>query len=302
MTQQLQDHELRMARARLSLEGLSLGDAFGECFFQRAMQMRLSHRILPEGPWFYTDDTMMAWSIVDVLEAHGQIEQDELAIQFARRFGRQPQRGYGSGAAQLLLRILAGESWKTASPSLFGGQGSMGNGGAMRVAPVGAYFADDPERVVHEARASAMVTHSHSEGQSGAVAIAVAAAAACQYRAQPEEASSLLQVALQWTPNGAVHEGIAKALTIPPETAVDIAAEALGSGQRILASDTVPFALWCAAGHLNSFEDALWTTAQGLGDIDTTCAMVGGIVALAVGPECLSREWLRLREPLEEPL
>ncbi|MEZ6085047.1 MAG: hypothetical protein R3E58_14185 [Phycisphaerae bacterium] len=47
-------------RARLSLEGLSLGDAFGECFFSSAMQQRLAYRGLPEVPWFYTDDTMMA--------------------------------------------------------------------------------------------------------------------------------------------------------------------------------------------------------------------------------------------------
>lgn len=301
MTQQrMQDHDRRIARARLSLEGLSLGDAFGECFFERGMQMWLAHRVLPDRPWFYTDDTMMAWSIVDVLDAHGRIDQEELGRCFAERFRRQPQRGYGRGAVELLLRIQRGESWQRASGELFGGQGSLGNGGAMRVAPVGAYFADDLDRVVHEARASAVVTHSHPEGQAGAIALAVAAAAACRHREQPDEAESPLEVALKWTPDGEVREGIAKAITISPDTAVEVAAVALGSGQKILASDTVPFALWCAAGHLDSFEDALWTTAQGFGDIDTTCAMVGGMVALAVGMEGIPREWIRRREPLEE--
>ncbi len=68
----------------------------------------------------------------------------------------------------------------------------------------------------------------------------------------------------------------------------------------LLASDTVPYALWCAARCLNDFADALWSTATGLGDVDTTCAMVGGIVALSVGHDALPREWLRRREPLEE--
>jgi signal transduction histidine kinase len=39
----------------------------------------------------------------------------------------------------------------------------------MRVAPVGAYFADDYGRVVDQARASALATHTHPEGIAGAV-------------------------------------------------------------------------------------------------------------------------------------
>ena len=44
--------EACMARALASLEGLSCGDAFGECFFDprnRAVEIRAS-RILPPGP------------------------------------------------------------------------------------------------------------------------------------------------------------------------------------------------------------------------------------------------------------
>jgi hypothetical protein len=32
--------------------------------------------------------------------------------------------------------------------------------------------------------------------------------------------------------------------------------------------DTVPFALWSAACHLNDYEEALWATVSGLGDRD----------------------------------
>ncbi len=46
----------------------------------------------------------------------------------------------------------------------------------MRVAPLGAYFADDLPCLVTEARASAEITHAHPEGQAGAIAVAVAAA------------------------------------------------------------------------------------------------------------------------------
>jgi ADP-ribosylglycohydrolase len=73
---------------------------------------------------------------------------------------------------------------------------------------------------------------------------------------------------------------------------------ALGNGSQIISQDTVPFALWCAARHLTEFEEAIWTTVAGFGDRDTTCAIAGGIVALAVGREALPSEWLAAREPL----
>lgn len=53
-----------------------------------------------------------------------------------------------------------------------------------------------------------------------------------------------------------------------------------------------------AGGHLGAFEDALWATVSGLGDRDTTCAIVGGIVAGAVGSAGLPAAWLEHREPL----
>jgi ADP-ribosylglycohydrolase len=62
----------------------------------------------------------------------------------------------------------------------------------------------------------------------------------------------------------------------------------------------VPFVLWCAGEYLSDFEKAMWNTVSGLGDRDTTCAMVGGIVACYTGPEAIPIEWIKRREPLPE--
>jgi ADP-ribosylglycohydrolase len=56
-------------------------------------------------------------------------------------------------------------------------------------------------------------------------------------------------------------------------------AAVLGCGRRTSAHDTVPFALWSAARSLGDFEGAFWTTAEAGGDVDTTCAIVGGVLA-----------------------
>lgn len=280
-----------LSNALRSLQGLSVGDAFGELFFRLSPE-DTTPADLPPGPWRWTDDTHMALSIVEVLKKYGHIDQDALAAAFARRFSEEPFRGYGAGAAQLLGLLAMGEDWREISPRLFGA-GSYGNGAAMRAAPIGGYFHDDPQRAAHEARLSAMITHAHPEGQAGAIAVAVAAAIAA---AGPHPGGTgFLEKILPYVPEGVTRSGIEKALRIPSDDLYGAALE-LGTGERVSAQDTVPFCLWSAAHHLDDFAAALWWTAKGMGDCDTTCAIVGGIVALSA-PE-IPHSWLTRREPL----
>lgn len=286
----------RLARALRSLEGLATGDAFGELFFSISPDST-APADLPATIWPWTDDTQMALSIVAILKRHGRIDQDALAQDFAARLGQDPLRGYGLGATNLLLEIAAGGDWRAAAPALFGG-GSYGNGAAMRAAPLGAFFAEDPARAAHEARLSAAVTHAHVEGQAGAIAVAVAAAlvaGALAAGGDPPSGDALLAQVLPFIPDGLTRRGVETARSIP---AGDLrhAARTLGTGSAVSAQDTVPFCLWSATHHLASYEEALLWTVRGKGDRDTTCAIVGGIVALSATD--IPAEWLRRREPL----
>src|ERR1051326_1991481 len=136
-----------LQRALLSLDGLSVGDAFGECFFGGLSARNIEQRQAPPAPWRFTDDTAMALSIIRCLKRHGTIERDALASAFAQEYVRDPTCGYGRGAHGILQQICAGTSWQTAAGRAFNGEGSCGNGGAMRSAPIGAYFAGDTQRV-----------------------------------------------------------------------------------------------------------------------------------------------------------
>jgi len=102
------DHPARMARARLALDGLSVGDAFGDRFFrwppELITEVRATRR-MAETYWKSTDDTEMALAIVEVLDAHGQIDQDALAAAVAARYAADDRRGYGSGAHALLMSL-----------------------------------------------------------------------------------------------------------------------------------------------------------------------------------------------------
>lgn len=285
-------------RAERSLHGLSVGDAFGERFFGPTADVvtRIHAHRLPDAPWRYTDDTIMALSVVETLQRFGAIDQDSLARAFARKYARDPARGYGRMAHEILTAIAEGVPWGTVAKAAFGGQGSMGNGGAMRAGPIGAYFAADLERAALEAKRSAEVTHAHLEGQAGAIAVAVFAACVA---GGERSAGRLFNATLEHTPHGPTRDGIALAAELPSTTASGRAAELLGSGQEVVAHDTVPFSLFCAARHIDSFDEALWTTVAGLGDRDTTCAIVGSIVAVAAEHDPVPQDWLGSREPLE---
>jgi ADP-ribosylglycohydrolase len=291
-----------MVRALESLEGLACGDAFGGCFFDprnRASEVRAS-RTLPSAPWRFTDDTIMAISICACLERFGGIEPEWLAESFARHYD--PERGYGHAMNALLMRLntIGASNWFEEALELFDGEGSFGNGAAMRVAPVGAYFAHDLHVVAEHAALSSIATHCHPEGIAGAVAVAIGAAIASRdrYASRPIEPTAFLEAVHARTPASAVRDGIEHALQLPASTTPLDAALTIGNGARATAQDTVPFALWSAARSLPSYEDALWETVNGGGDIDTNCAIVGGIVVLRSGEQAIPREWLRRREPL----
>jgi ADP-ribosylglycohydrolase len=332
-----------------SVMGLSLGDAFGgRWFFRSGAEARreITARSLPDVPgggrpglgqsfgpgqvWHWSDDTAMALSVVRVLLRHGEIVEDRLARAFADTYAADPGRGYGAGMHDL-LPLLGAEpgAWHTAARALFGGQGSLGNGAAMRAAPLGAWFGPDIEATIEQARRSAHVTHAHPEGIAGAVAVAVAAALAvagwtdheARWRQDPGAlleppaegegvigGAGLLREVAAHTPSGSTRDGILRAAGLPGGIPAWKAADILGNGQRLRADDTVPFALWCAAHHLGSLTEALWTAAEGLGDVDTTCAITGGVVAARngrrdmgrAGPAIAPGEWLHLAEMLPD--
>ncbi|MEU3511431.1 ADP-ribosylglycohydrolase family protein [Streptomyces longwoodensis] len=266
----------RLERALASLRGLAVGDALGSQFFVPVNVPLLKRRELPSGPWQWTDDTEMACSVVAVLAAHGRIDQDALARSFAEH--HDVDRGYGPAVNRLLRLVREGGDWRELSAALFNGQGSWGNGAAMRIAPLGAWYADDPERATHQAEVSAYPTHQHREAVVGAMAAAAAAALAAAPSGPPTP-ESLLDDVIALVPRSAVGAGLRRARDMLDYGDAATVAAVLGCGRRTTAHDTVPFAVWSAARSLGGYEEAFWTTAQVGGDVDTTCAIVGGIVA-----------------------
>jgi ADP-ribosylglycohydrolase len=285
------------ARALDSLHGLALGDAFGQTWFRISAgeaERRRLYRDAPPGPWPWTDDTAMALSLYQALAAHGAVRQDDLARAFADAYRDDPYRGYGASMHDVLRSIGEGEHWQAVTTRQFHGLGSWGNGAAMRVAPLGAWFAGSLDEVVEQAVLSAVVTHAHPEASAGAIAVAVAAALA----ARGEPAGSFLAAVAEHIPDSEVASRLRLVAGRPFSLEPAWIAGEVGCGLQVSAQDTVPYAIWCAARHLDSLEEALWSTASAGGDVDTTCAIAGGIVAAQTGTGAVPADWLRAREPL----
>lgn len=156
-----------------SLIGSALGDAVGEIVLHAAGRGLIAnedvHLSVSSADLLklaseikelkYTDDTAMAIGLAESLIARGRIDQKHLGDRFRVNYDREPWRGYANGPPAIFLlaeqRCLSyAEASRIVGEALYGNQGSYGNGAAMRVAPVGLFFHDDPGLYSH-AEASA---------------------------------------------------------------------------------------------------------------------------------------------------
>ncbi len=290
----------RLARAKESLEGLSVGDAVGESLSYQFYRCReiCDFSVFRPGTLRYTDDTEMALALFETLGRLGGVDEDVVAWAYSTRYKMDPDRGYGKMARHILKEIGNGTPWRDASKNAFGG-GSFGNGAAMRVAPLGAYFADDLSVLPAMATKSAQVTHFHPEGIAGAIAVAVAAAvASSQKRKPPSDAAKFIwDAVMDLTPESEVRVRLATARGFLTADVKQVARE-VGNGSEISAQDTVPFCIWSACQNLGCFREALLTTIEVGGDCDTNCAIVGGVVSAFSGGIDIPADWHAAREPL----
>lgn len=297
---------IRLELAKESLLGVSIGDAFGDSFFGNSdyIEECIKLKTIPKTNWEFTDDTIMSLAVFEELEEDENINQERFIKKICLNHNKDVNRGYGATARKIIREITDGGDWKQIANAVFDGQGSMGNGAAMRVNPIGAYYFDNFEKVKELAIKSSIVTHTNNEAIAGAISIAIATAIATKMKVENKSISPIefIDSILLEIPDSDTKSKIAKSKSLSYNYHIETIKSILGNGVKMTSQDTVPFVVWCSAYNLNNFESGLWKAVSILGDRDTICAMVGGILIMSSYESKMPIEWVNNVERIESSI
>ena len=240
----------------------------------------------------YTDDTQMMIGIAESLVHCKGFNGEDMAQRFVSNFHL--TRGYGPGAIGAIDRLREGYPWDRAGGMTFE-NGSYGNGSAMRIAPVGVFYHDNPEQLRKVAYLSSMITHAHPLGKEGGALQAYAIACALETRFLKEN-------------------GFLRSIKAFLRDDIDIYREKIDCIQRLLetnptprevvnrlgngvrCTDSIPAAIYSFLSHHESFEAAVVYAVNLGGDTDTIGAMTGAISGAYHGYEGIPSRWMEKLE------
>lgn len=232
----------------------------------------------------YTDDTAMALVLArSLLECDG-FSGAHMSMAFAEEYEDASFRGYGRNVVEVFRQVRAGHRWDEAAARQFGGQGSYGNGAAMRVAPVALWAYPDVEATAGLAAETALVTHTHPVGVEGAVIQAVAT-----HHALSESGTDEL---LANVASCATTEEFRSRLEMLPELLRDRDDDRarLHLGNWVSAHKSVVTALYCfLAG--DDFTEVMVRALRMGGDVDTIAAMAGALAGARHGADAIPSIW-----------
>ncbi|GAA4289053.1 ADP-ribosylglycohydrolase family protein [Georgenia daeguensis] len=277
------------ARVRGCLLAGALGDSLGRPFEGEwaVTEHAVAEVLSGAGALTWTDDTSLMVALAEHLAGLPEttdLDDEALARSFARAWHAEPHRGYGANPPRIFAAVLTGGDWRDLARDSFGGAGSLGNGGAMRAAPVGA-LPGGPEHAADVARQTAAITHAHPDGQDGAALIAVATWFCLRTRPDDLDPAELLSTVAGHlrspsliTALDAVVAGLAE------DEPADVARR---TGTGIAAAEAAPAALSAFLHHPADPVAAITFAVAMGGDTDTVATMSGCLSGALVGEQRL---------------
>lgn len=277
-----------------SILGLAIGDAMGmpfegwypdqieRCWKDKVFQPA-SHRGL--GPGQYTDDTLMAICHLKSLIHSGEMNPEDTARKFTEWFDSGNLRGIGRSTLISMRRLKQGRSWQESGAT---GEFAAGNGGAMRIAPLGLFYHNDIPLLKEAVRQAVVITHSNEEAVAGATAVAYMVAKAAKGDLDPDTAVSETR---EFVGDSAVSKNLAKAETLlrnntKPREAMEI----LGTSGYVV--ETVASAAFCFLYTPLDFKSAVVNAVLGGLDADTTAAVAGAMSGAFNGRGEIPQDWI----------
>jgi poly(ADP-ribose) glycohydrolase ARH3 len=206
-----------------------------------------------------------------------------------------PQRNYGARIYGIMEQLRQGVSWEQV------GTDSWGNGGAMRIAPIGFFFYDDVSLLKKNALLCTQITHRHPQALAGALAQALTVGMATEKGItgevfdRPAFLDELIAEVAGVDGAMAAEIGRIKELAIGDDLEAKIKRISRTFPRDVSALGAVPAAI--ASFLVNEdFPSTVVTAVNGGGDTDTIGAMAGALAGAYYGYSSIPAAWL---DPLE---
>jgi len=277
--------------------GTGIGDALGAPFegWPRVAPEQVAAVAGTRQILTYTDDTHMMIGVAESLLRADGFDGQDMAETFIRNYQREPLRGYGPGPPYVFRLIARGEAWDRASSRLYSG-GSYGNGAAMRVAPIGVLYHNNPQKSRQAVYGSSQITHAHQLGKQGALLQASAVALVTPMPPAAAFDRDEFLSRLGRSVSAEIYQRKLESIRRLLATTVDDSRVVAELGHGIEAFTSVPPAIYSFLAHPDSFIRAVQYAISLGGDTDTIGAMTGAIAGAYLGVASIPTDW---RDKLE---
>ena len=240
----------------------------------------------------YSDDSQLARELMQSYAACRKFDPADYAERLKTIFVEQRIVAFGYSTKEAVKRLCLGTSWEESGAP----PPAAGNGSAMRAAPIGLFFYDNPEILIQSAHDQGRITHRDPRSSAGAVAVSGAVAVALQEK--PIRPDRFLATLGEWTGRvspvfAAELAKLSEWLPLPPEEAAEVIADAGFDAEYIdddewkgISGYVVSSVLWSLYSFLRTPEDyweTICTAISAGGDTDTTAAMAGAISGAYLG-------------------
>jgi len=285
------DH-LRQAKG--VIYGLAIGDALGRpTEFMTLPEIKSKYGAsgitdLPD-PALFTDDTQMSVAVAEALIEAGGEDIASIMAAVERQFVKwchspENNRAPGNACLKGVAAMEAGVHW-----SKSGVDHSKGCGSAMRAAPIGYLYQNDPEKMKAVAHATGMCTHGHPTADAACIG------AACLVKLALDAVEPLKMIPELLSFTSGISDEFDRAISKiygciewdDPEEALQY----LGEGW--IGEEAAALALYCFLKSPGDYRRVVTRAANTNGDSDSIACIAGSISGACLGADAIPGDWIR---------
>ena len=240
----------------------------------------------------YSDDSQLARELMQSYAQKTYFDPADYALRITRIFSEKRIVGFGYSTKEAAKKLMLGISWEESGVL----PPCAGNGSAMRAAPVGLFFFDEPRKLIQAAHDQGRITHRDPRCSAGAVAIGGAVGMVLQENEL--DPTRLLSTLAEWAAefDRDFADGIRSIpgyLSLPPEQAARLIAD-IGIDADYIDDEewkgvpgyVMSSVLWSLYAFFRTpadYWETICTAIAAGGDTDTTAAMAGAISGAYLG-------------------